>query len=143
MDAKTFVDDTARALATGLDRRRVLQRLAAGSAVLAIGSQGLVADAKKRRRCKPKKAGALCQRTSECCPKKTKRICKQPLDSGNSDKVCCGGEGAKCGGANEDGDNLKPKCCMGFVCNRDFDPDDPNPPFPPNTPGNCVRRQRA
>jgi len=138
--AGTRFDVVAKRLAAGLTRRDAVRGWLAAAAAATVGGVGLEAEARRKpRRCKPKKAGALCKSSRECCPKKTKRICKQPLDSGNSDKVCCGGQGATCGGANEDGDNLAPKCCMGFRCSTDYDPDDPNPPFPPNTKGKCVR----
>ena len=105
------------------------------AAAVAVGATTREAAAAKKRRCK--KYGVLCTSTKQCCPDKTKRICKQPLDSGNSDKVCCGGKGAVCGGATEDGDRIHPKCCMGFECSTHIDPDDPNPPFPPGTKGKC------
>jgi hypothetical protein len=81
---------------------------------------------KKKKRCK--KAGSPCTSNKQCCPSKTNRICEVPVNGGNSDTVCCGGEGAKCGGNNEDGDDLSPFCCVGFECNSDTE-----------SPGICVR----
>jgi hypothetical protein len=123
-------------------RRRVLAS-ALGSAFAGLGiaawSSGEDADAKKRRKKKKKcrKSGAACSSNKQCCPSKSKNICDVPTNASNSDTKCCGGQGAKCGGVNEDGDALPPFCCVGqagvneFVCSQ-------NDPGTPNTPGTCI-----
>lgn len=80
---------------------------------------------KGKKRCK--KAGKPCTSDKQCCSKNN-LICEVPVNGSNSDTYCCGGEGAKCGGNNEDGDDLSPYCCVGFVCNSDTE-----------APGVCVR----
>lgn len=131
MDANEF-DSVIRRLATGRTRRGVLRGLLAGGVAVAIGGTAMEAEAGKR--CK--KAGAPCTSNKQCCPKDTKRVCKVPSNGSNSDTFCCGGAGAKCGGANADGDAVGLLCCANFRCSTgDFD--DPN--FVPRTPGVCRR----
>lgn len=138
MDGSMF-DAVARRLGDGLSRRQALRGLAAG-AVASLLTGGAVAEAAEgeAKRCKPKRNGSPCKKSSECCPKKTKNFCAVDRNAGNSDKTCCGKEGAKCGGGNEDGDDRKPTCCADFVCSTNkLDPDDPD--FEPNKPGVCER----
>jgi hypothetical protein len=118
MDGTTF-DAVARRLASGLSRRQALRGLVAGALAAVGAGTGLGTDpeqtvAADRVRCL--KAGVRCTSSKQCCTKKTNRICKQPLNAGNSDRVCCGGEGATCGGKNDDGDDIRPYCCMGYSC---------------------------
>ena len=83
------------------------------------------------------KAGDSCSFDDQCCTKTTNRICDVPHGASNSDKECCGGQGAVCGGVNDDGDALGPFCCVGsagvrsFVCSQN----DPNTPF---VQGTCL-----
>lgn len=136
MDSTKF-DAVARRMASGLSRREALRGLAAGAVVAAAGAVGLgvvSADAKKKpKRCK--KAGARCTSNKQCCTGKTKRICEVPTGGSNSDTFCTGGTGAKCGGANEDGDAVGPVCSVNHRCSTG-DIDDPD--FVPNTPGVCL-----
>ncbi len=135
----TRFDRLVTSLGSGASRRGVLQLLAgAGGGGLAMAAGLSATDAKKKKkRCKPRASGAPCSSDKQCCTKKTKRICEVPQDASSSDTVCCGGEGAPCGGVNIDGDALAPKCCIGsagvrsFVCSQ-------NDPGTPNTPGTCV-----
>ena len=116
MDSDKF-DGVARLVSRGQTRRETLRALLAGAVALGAVVTGLdEASAKPRRRQVCKRAGAFCQSNKQCCPRKTKRICAVSSQAGNSDKTCCGGQGAVCGGANVDGDALKPHCCAGFVC---------------------------
>jgi hypothetical protein len=119
-------------LATPVVSRRGLLKSALVPALAGLGiTSFLVADeagAKKKKKKRCKKAGSPCTSNKQCCPSKTNRICEVPVNGGNSDTVCCGGEGAKCGGNNEDGDDLAPFCCVGFECNSDTE-----------SPGICVR----
>jgi hypothetical protein len=119
MDSVKF-DGVARLVSRGQTRRETVRGLLAGAVALGAAVAGLdQASAKPRRRPRRqvcKRAGAFCQSNKQCCPGKTKRICAVSSQAGNSDKTCCGGQGAVCGGANVDGDALKPHCCAGFVC---------------------------
>ncbi len=129
MDAFSF--DKLVQLATSGMSRRGLVKSALVPAVAGLGVASLLgmeesaAKKKKKKRCK--KAGKSCKSNKQCCPGKTKRICEVPVNGGNSDTVCCGGAGAKCGGNNEDGDDLAPFCCVGFECNSETE-----------SPGTCV-----
>lgn len=137
----TKFDAVTRFLASGLTRRTALRNLAAGAAaavtggtLLEVASASADAEKKKKKRCK--KSGVACSSNKQCCPKKTGRVCKVPTGGSNSDTYCCGGIGAKCGGANEDGDAVGLKCCANSNCSTG-NIDDPN--FVPNTPGVCER----
>ena len=139
MDDTQF-DTLTRLMGRGRSRRGLLG-LALGGAVAGIaavapGVSSVVAKRKKKKtRCK--KAGAACGSDKQCCPSKTKRICDVPFNASNSDTACCGGQGAACGGVNEDGDALPPFCCVGeagvreFVCSQ-------SDPGNPNVAGTCV-----
>jgi hypothetical protein len=141
MDGLTF-DTLVRKVTTAASRRSVLKSaLVPAFAGLGVASRAGVdeADAKKKRKkkkCKPKASGAPCSKDKQCCTKKTKRICDVPTGAGNSDTVCCGGNGAKCGGVDDEGNALEPFCCIGeagvrsFVCSEN---DESNP----NVPGVC------
>lgn len=138
MDSERF-DAIARLLGNGLSRRRALRAVAAGATVATIGSAALGADSveagkKKNKRCL--NAGKKCSPSKQCCSK-SKLKCDVPADGSNSDTYCCGGKGATCGGANEDGDAIGKKCCRQFRCSTILDPDDPN--FKPRTKGKCLR----
>ncbi len=118
MDGTRF-DTVARRLASGMNRREVLRGLVAGAVAAlsggaALGAASAQEDDLARRRCK--RAGAPCTSNRQCCPKKTNRICAVQRNAGNSDETCCGAEGARCGGKNQIGDDLKPYCCVGFEC---------------------------
>jgi hypothetical protein len=147
MDTQRF-DHIATTLATGHNRRGVLQII--GAAAFSIGGIGLLAvdegDARRKKRKHKKNKGKKdrcfdpgdrCSFDDQCCPKTTNRICDVPHGASNSDKECCGGQGAVCGGVNEDGDALGPFCCVGsagvrsFICSQN----DPNNPF---VKGTCV-----
>jgi hypothetical protein len=152
MDTQRF-DDIATTLASNQHRRGVLQII--GAAAFSIGGINLLAvdegEARRRKRRKKNKknkkkgkknnrcfkAGASCSFDDQCCPKKTNRICEVPHGASNSDKACCGGLGAVCGGVNEDGDAIGPFCCVGeagvrsFVCSQN----DPENPF---VKGTCI-----
>lgn len=116
--------------------RRGLMKSALYPALAGLGLTSLLAsedaEARKRRRRKRKKkkrckkAGKSCTKDKQCCTKKG-LICEVPVNGSNSDTYCCGGDGAKCGGNNEDGDDLSPFCCNGFRCNSDTE-----------SPGTCV-----
>ena len=153
MDTTRF-DEIASSFAQIQNRRSILRTL--GAAVVGAGALGVFAqaegDAKRRKGKKGKKgkggngggnndrclkSGDFCKNDEQCCPNSTKRICEVPQNAGNSDKTCCGGQGAVCGGVNEDGDFVGPLCCIGeagvrsFVCSSS----DPNNPF---VPGTCI-----
>lgn len=137
MDTQRF-DHIATTLASSRNRRGVLQII--GAAAFSIGGLAVLAvdegDARRKKRRNKKKgkggkndrcfkAGDSCSFDDQCCPKTTNRICDVPHGASNSDKECCGGEGAVCGGVNEDGDAIGPFCCVGeagvrsFVCSQD------------------------
>ena len=137
MDTQRF-DHIATTLASGHNRRGVLQII--GATAFSIGGISLLAvnegaARRKKRKNKKKnkgkksdrcfKAGDSCSFDDQCCPKTTNRICDVPHGASNSDKECCGGEGAVCGGVNADGDAIGPFCCVGsagvrsFVCSQD------------------------
>ena len=148
MDTQRF-DQIAATLASSHHRRGVLQVI--GATALSVGGLGVLAmsegDARRRKRKKKGKggkkndrcfrAGDNCSFDDQCCPTKTNRICDVPHGASNSDKECCGGQGAVCGGVNEDGDAIGPFCCVGsagvrsFVCSQN----DENNPF---VQGTCI-----
>ena len=72
---------------------------------------GKVTKKKTKKRCK--KAGKACKNNKQCCPGKTKRFCDVAQDDSGGNEVCCGREGAKCGGEDEFGNAIAPKCCIG------------------------------
>ncbi len=147
MDTQRF-DHITTTLAGGHTRRGVLRII--GATAFSIGGIGLLAvdegEARRRKR-KGKgkggkndrcfKPGDSCSFDDQCCPKTANRICDVPHGASNSDKECCGGQGAVCGGVNEDGDAIGPFCCVGsagvrsFVCSQD----DIESPF---VQGTCV-----
>jgi hypothetical protein len=142
MDGERF-DGMARMLGGLVTRRRAVGGAVATAVAAAIGGVGLdlseVEGARKRKKKKDKRclrAGKPCSGNKQCCPDKTGNICDVPTGGSNSDTFCCGDEGSRCGGANEDGDAVGPKCCARFSCSTG-DPDDPD--FEPNTPGRCLR----
>jgi hypothetical protein len=146
MESTTF-DAVTRLLANGLNRRALVRRLAAGGTTAAtagvlLGAVDEAAAKKNKKKDKKKKrclrSGKPCKTNKQCCPDKTDNICDVPTGGSNSDTFCCGGEGAKCGGANEDGDAVGPKCCANNRCSTG-DPDDPD--FEPNTPGRCLAEE--
>lgn len=151
MDTQRF-DHLATTLASVRNRRGVLQNI--GATALSIGGIGLLAvdesDARrKKRKNKGKgngrggkndrcfKAGESCSFDDQCCSKTTNRICDVPHGASNSDKACCGGQGAICGGVDDNGDAIGPFCCVGeagvrsFVCSQN----DPQSPF---VKGTCI-----
>lgn len=155
METQRFDNITANLAATP-NRRGLLQVI--GAAALSLGGISLLAgdegEARRRKKRKNKnkrknkknkggkndrcfKAGDSCSFDDQCCPKTTNRICDIPHGASNSDKECCGGQGAVCGGVNEDGDAIGPFCCVGsagvrsFVCSQ-------NDPNNPNVPGTCI-----
>lgn len=150
MDTQRF-DHLATTLASVRNRRGVLQII--GATAFSIGGLGLLAvdesDARRRKKRKNKgkgkgsqndrcfKSGDSCSFDDQCCTKTTNRICDVPHGASNSDKACCGGQGAVCGGVNDDGDAIGPFCCVGeagvrsFVCSQN----DPGNPF---VKGTCI-----
>lgn len=110
MDATRF-DALARRLVNGLTRRDALRGLVAGAAVAATGVGAREASAARCR-----KAGEQCNRSKECCPKETGRICKQPNPPSGSE-VCCSPKGEKCGGEGPNGPK-KPQCCFPLKCSN-------------------------
>jgi hypothetical protein len=154
MDTQRF-DDIATTLASDQHRRGVLQII--GAAALSLGGISLLAvdeiDARRRKKRKNRKkrkkknknkkndrcfrAGDQCSFDDQCCPKSTGRICEVPHGASNSDKACCGGQGAVCGGVDSEGNAVGPFCCVGqagvrsFVCSQN----DPNHPF---VKGTCI-----
>ena len=142
MDGDRF-DGIARMLGGVVTRRRAVRGVAAAATLAVVGGAGMdpteVGAARNRKKKKDKRclrAGQRCSGAKQCCPKETDRICDVPTGGGNSDTYCCGGRGAKCGGANEDGDAVGLKCCANFRCSTG-DPDDPD--FEPRKPGRCMR----
>lgn len=143
MDGTRF-DALTRLVSRGATRRTLVQVAAlpvAGALGVTsmLGLAGVDAKRKKRKKKKKcKKSGAACTSNKQCCTGKSKNICDVPTNAGNSDRKCCGGLGAKCGGVNDDGDALPPFCCVGeagvneFVCSNNDPETDPT-----NTPGTC------
>ena len=138
MDTQRF-DHIATTLASSQSRRGVLQII--GATALSIGGISVLAvgDGEARRKKRKNKKGNgsgknndrcfqpgdSCSFDDQCCTKTTNRICDVPHGASNSDKECCGGQGAVCGGVNDDGDAIGPFCCVGsagvrsFVCSQD------------------------
>ena len=122
MDTTTF-DGIARNLSGSITRRGALRGLFAGAVTAVAGGALLQADetsAKRRRKKKSKRnqkqtlpIGARCQNSSQC---PADYICEVPVNAGNSDRTCCGAQGAGCGAKNEDGDDTAPYCCVGHQC---------------------------
>jgi hypothetical protein len=137
MDGSRF--DTLVRLVTAEGSRRRLLKASLVPAVAGIGAVSLLGiedgEAKKKKK-KCKKSGKPCSKNKQCCPGKTNRICDVPQNASNSDTKCCGAEGAKCGGVDDEENFLPPFCCIGeagvnaFICSER----DPNNP---NTPGTC------
>lgn len=147
MDTQRF-DHIATTLASAYNRRGVLQII--GATAFSIGGISLLGldegEARRKKRKNKKKgknnnrcfkAGDSCSFDDQCCPKTTRRICDVPHGASNSDKACCGGQGAVCGGVDDNGDAIGPFCCVGsagvrsFVCSQN----DPNNPF---VKGTCL-----
>jgi hypothetical protein len=130
MDTTTF-DGIARNFGSTLNRRSALRGLFAGAAALVAGGAVLHVDdaSAKRRRKKNKKTrknkkqntdgtrtlpiGAFCENSAQC---PSSYICEVAVNAGNSDRTCCGAQGAGCGAKNEDGDDTAPYCCVGHQC---------------------------
>ena len=128
MDSINF-DGIARGLGSTMDRRTALRGLVAGALAAAVGGSALEASAKRRRKRRKKTQtptggsggggsqtlppGAFCQNHNQC---PSSYICEVPVNAGNSDKTCCGAQGAGCGAKNEDGDDTAPFCCVGHEC---------------------------
>jgi hypothetical protein len=98
MDKTTF-DTISRSVATSQTRRSALRGLVAGAATLVAGGvllQGEDASAKRRKRRKGKGKGKLlqpgerCQNDNQCT---SGYICEVPVNGGNSDEYCSGGQG--------------------------------------------------
>ncbi len=129
MDSKHF-DRIASTLADTQNRRGLLRMLtgaALGAAgVSLLGSENIGARRRKRRKTGTGSggsgggghlpAGAFCKNDQQCAPEKTLRICEVAVNASNSDRTCCGGQGAVCGGYNEDFDAQAPYCCVGYEC---------------------------
>lgn len=60
--------------------------------------------------------GTTCSSHDQCCYSTTNFMCAVSSYASNSDKTCCGGQGAVCGPQNDDGDYLPPHCCAGYEC---------------------------
>lgn len=120
MDARN-ITTLARRFAAGLTRRDAIHSLLAGGGAVALVTMTAPAnvDARRKKRCKPSKAGAFCSQDKECCPLTTRRKCDVADNASNSDTTCCGAEGAVCGGVNTDYDTISPHCCAGFRCSTD------------------------
>ena len=123
MDSTRF-DGLTQKLGRTLDRRTAVRGLAAGALAAALGGAALEADAKRRKRRKKKQSqggggsqtlrpGDFCQRHNQC---PSSYICEVAVNAGNSDRTCCGAQGAGCGAKNEDGDDTAPFCCVGHAC---------------------------
>src|SRR3954451_5362902 len=122
MDSTTF-DGIARTLSNTSPRRSALRGLFAAAAATVAGGALLRADdaSAKRRRKKTRAGGqtqtlpigARCQSSSQC---PESYICEVAVNASNSDRTCCGAQGAGCGAKNEDGDDTAPFCCVGFAC---------------------------
>ena len=149
METTTF-DEITRTFGSTQTRRSALRGLFAGAAAAVAGGALLQTEeaAAKRRRGKrkpgkaspqqnrPLPSGARCQTDGQCNGQQ-QQICEVPTNASNSDKHCCGGAGAVCGGVNADGDAIGPLCCIGevgvrsFVCSQ-------NDANTPNVPGTCI-----
>ena len=117
MDGSTF-DKLSQIVSHAGTRRSALSALvAAGLGGAALSSADAKGKGKKKRKRKCKKVeGKPCTSDSQCCNGKTNNICAVRSGAGNSDKTCCGGTGAKCGGFNGDLDAVAPFCCQDFEC---------------------------
>ena len=62
------------------------------------------------------RSGSPCTSHDQCCYSTTNNMCAVSSYASNSDKTCCGGQGAICGPRNDDGDYLGPHCCAGYEC---------------------------
>jgi hypothetical protein len=120
MDGSTF-DKLSQIVSHARTRRSALSALVAaglgGAALLSADAKG---KGKKKRKRKCKSVGRKpCTSDKQCCPSKTKFLCRVPNDGSNSDTFCCGGTGAKCSRNTEGdiGDEIPPTCCTGFTCN--------------------------
>jgi hypothetical protein len=132
----TTLDTIARTLGTGITRRSALRGLFAGTAAAVAGGALLQPEetsARKRKKKGGKKGstqpttgqpqsgqptttpglaeGARCSSDGQCTGS-AHLICEIPYGAGNSDKACCRGVGATCGG------NLH--CCTGEAGGREF-----------------------
>jgi hypothetical protein len=127
METKTF-DGITKTLGSSITRRSALRGLFAGAMAAVAGGALLQADdaaAKRRRRNKKNKKsnqnskrrqpGAFCDSSAQCQTDKG-YICEVPVNAGNSDKTCCGGQGAFCGPKNADLDDTAPFCAVGHEC---------------------------
>ena len=121
MDGSTF-DKLSQIVSQSGTRRSALSALAAaglgGAALLsATDVEGKKKKKKKKKKCK-NVSGKACTSDNQCCPGKTKNLCRVPSNGGNSDTFCCGGTGATCRRNNEGdiGDEIPPVCCTGFPC---------------------------
>lgn len=151
MDTQRF-DQITTSLVSIHNRRGILQVI--GATALSVGGIGVLAldegEARRKKRKNKNKnggkggkndrcfrAGDSCSFDDQCCTRTTNRICDVPHGASNSDKECCGGQGAVCGGVNDDGDAIGPFCCVGeagvrsFVCSQ-------NDPGNPNVQGTCI-----
>ena len=117
MDGSTF-DKLSQIVSQAGTRRSALGTLAAagmgGAALLAASDAEGKKKKKKKKKCKNPGRKA-CTSDKQCCPSKTKYLCRVPNDGSNSDLFCCGGTGAKCS-RNSDGDEIRPTCCTDFTC---------------------------
>jgi hypothetical protein len=144
MDQQRF-DEITTTLGQTPTRRGAL-RLLGVAALSATGLTLLVAgDGEARRRKKKRrkgkknqrclKSGERCNTDGQCCGGGL--ICDVPHGASNSDTACCGGQGATCGGVDEEGNALPPFCCVGeagvrsFICSQ-------NDPNTPNVAGTCI-----
>ena len=131
MDTTTF-DGIARNLGSSMTRRSALRGLFAGALAVAAGGALLHTDdvsARKRKK-QPKGGkrnpgttnpqpqpaqgqpeGSACSSDNQCQFSEN-LICEIPFGASNSDKACCRGAGATCGG------NLH--CCTGEAGGREF-----------------------
>jgi hypothetical protein len=127
MDTTTF-DTLARTVSASTTRRSALRGLVAGAAALVAGGILLQSeDAGARRRGKKGgrkggkggkgsrklQPGQPCQNDNQCT---TGYICEVPVNGSNSDEFCSGGQDARCGAPNDDGDDTFPFCAVGFTC---------------------------
>ena len=126
MDTATF-DTLTRSLTATQTRRAALRGLVAGAAAAVAGGALLQAEGEARRKGKGRKGikdrrrgrssklqpGERCQNDNQCT---NGYICEVPVNGGNSDEYCSGGQGAACGAPNGDGDDTFPFCAVGFDC---------------------------
>src|SRR5262245_14239666 len=123
MDSTTF-DGITRTLSSSTTRRSALHGFfAAAAAAIAGGALLSADDASARRRHRKNRRGGgqtgtllpgeRCEHSSQCL---SDYICKVAVNASNSDRTCCGAQGAGCGAKNDDGDFTAPFCCVGFAC---------------------------